>query len=290
MAPPGRAIATESDGVFAADAFEDRVDAAARGQLHDPFNALRAAFSDDIGGTELATERDTIRVATDKDDPLRSEPLGCNHGAKSHGAVSDHGSRLAWPNACHPCRVVAGPHHVGKAQQRWHECVVCFRRQCIEGAVRLRDAQCFGLGAVHASIAKESAVHAGGLQAFMTELALPIRESKRHDHEVARLQFAYFTADRLHDTDGFVPHALARISALHQAIGPQIAAADACARYPHDCIRGLDDRCVRNILDPDIPGFIHHRCAHESLRCSEFRIFDVRDVSAAVLWPNGKPL
>ena len=70
-------------------------------------------------------------------------------------------------------------------------------------------------------------------------------------------------ANGLDDADRLVAHALAGFGALHGAVGPQVAAADARAGHADDRIGGLDNGCVRNVLDPDIAGRVHDGCAHE---------------------------
>ena len=58
----GRAISTASAmACVGADALEDGVDAEAAGELADALDGLLAALGDDVGGAELARERDAVR-------------------------------------------------------------------------------------------------------------------------------------------------------------------------------------------------------------------------------------
>ena len=75
--------------LLGADAFQDGVDAEAAGQLADALDRLLAALADDVGGAELARERDAVRVAAHDDDLLGTEPLGRDHAAQPDRAVAD---------------------------------------------------------------------------------------------------------------------------------------------------------------------------------------------------------
>src|SRR5947209_9880402 len=57
-------------------------------------------------------------------------------------------------------------------------------------------------------------------------------------------------------------HRLTGLAGLHRRVRPQVAAADAPASDPHDRVAGLDDRRIRDVLDADIAGAMHHSCSH----------------------------
>jgi hypothetical protein len=65
------------------------------GQLLDALDGLGAAFADDVGGAELARERDPVRVPAEDEDLLGAEPLRGDDAAEPEGAVADHGDTLA---------------------------------------------------------------------------------------------------------------------------------------------------------------------------------------------------
>ena len=77
-----------------ADALEHRVGAEAAGQLLDALDRLLAALADDVGGAELAGERDPVGVAAQDDDLLGAEALGGDHAAQADGAVADDGDAI----------------------------------------------------------------------------------------------------------------------------------------------------------------------------------------------------
>ena len=81
------------DRLLGADAFEHRVHAEAAGQLADALDGLLAALADDVGGAELARERDPVGVAAHDDDLLGAEALGGDDAAQADGAVADDGDR-----------------------------------------------------------------------------------------------------------------------------------------------------------------------------------------------------
>lgn len=73
-----------------ADALEHRVGATAVGQLLDPHDRLRSALADDSGRSELARERNAVRVAAEEDDLLRivsSRHPGAVEGREAIGSV-----------------------------------------------------------------------------------------------------------------------------------------------------------------------------------------------------------
>ena len=86
---------TVSRGLLGADALQHGVDAVAAGELEDALDRLLAALGDDVGGAELARERDAVRVAAHDDDLLGAEALGGDHAAQPDGAVADDGHRVA---------------------------------------------------------------------------------------------------------------------------------------------------------------------------------------------------
>src|SRR5439155_8187930 len=64
------------DSLVETDALEHRMSTEPAGQLLDPLNRLLAALRDDIGRSELARERDPVRVPAEENDLLSAEALG----------------------------------------------------------------------------------------------------------------------------------------------------------------------------------------------------------------------
>src|SRR5438552_4105769 len=95
-----------------ADALEHGVDAVAAGQFFDALDGFVAAFAYDIGGSELARERNPVGVAAEEDDLFGSEPPGGDHAAESDRAVADDRDSLAGRDLGGDGRVMAGAHHV----------------------------------------------------------------------------------------------------------------------------------------------------------------------------------
>ena len=71
------------------------MDADAAGELAHALDRLVAALAHDVGGAELARQRDPVGVAAEDDDLLGAEALGGDHAAQADGAVADDGHRLA---------------------------------------------------------------------------------------------------------------------------------------------------------------------------------------------------
>ncbi len=63
--------------------------AVASGQLPHALDGFLAALADDVGGAELARERDPVGVPAEDDDLLGAEALRGDHAAEADGAVAD---------------------------------------------------------------------------------------------------------------------------------------------------------------------------------------------------------
>src|SRR5262249_13147787 len=72
-------------------------------------------------------------------------------------------------------------------------------------------------------------------------------------------------ADLLDDPDELVPHAAAGLRRLHRLVRPQVAAADRGAADPHERVGRFDEVGVRDVLDSNVAGPVHDRCAHPPL-------------------------
>jgi hypothetical protein len=66
----------------------------------------------------------------------------------------------------------------------------------------------------------------------------------------------------VHDADELVTHPPPMVRRLEGPVGPQVAAANARTQNADDRVGRLLDRGVGDLLDADITGAIHQRCAH----------------------------
>lgn len=199
----------------------------AAGELADVLDGLLAALGDDVGGAELARERDAVLVAAHDDDLLGPEALGGDHTAQADGAVAHHGHPLAGADPGDHRRVVARPYHVREGQQGRHQRVVLADRQRIQRAVGQRYAHRLGLRPVIARVAEEADVHARGRQTLAAERAGAVGVRERHDDEVALLDLRDLRSDVLDHADGLMAHASAGLAARHLVVRMEVAAADA---------------------------------------------------------------
>ena len=146
-------------------------------------------------------------MAAHDDDLLGAEALGGDHAAQADGAVANHRDALARADRGGNRRVVPGAHHVGEREQRGQQRLVGLRREHVEGAVGLRDAEGLGLSAVGvAAVAEEAPVDALGLQAVVAEDACSVGVGERHHDQIAPLHRANLGADVLDDPDRLVAH------------------------------------------------------------------------------------
>ena len=252
------------DGLLEADALEYRVRAVLR-QLADALDRFLAALAHDVGGAELLAERDPLRVVAEQDDPLGAEPLRGDHAAQPDGAVADDGDGLAGTDLRGECGVVAGAHHVGEREQRRHQRVVRADRQHDQRAVCLRDAHGFALAAVDVVQAVPAAVQTLALQPLAAEDAAAVRPEEGRDDEVAGLDGRDVGADGFDDADELMAHPAAGVVVRHRLVRPEVAAADRGAGDAHERVRRLDQPRIRDVLDTDIAGSVHHCCAHTQM-------------------------
>jgi hypothetical protein len=127
----------------------------------------------------------------------------------------------------------------------------------------LRHAHRLALTAVDIIGAVPASVEAFARQAFPAEDAGSVRPEKRRTNQVAGVDRLHIGADCLDDPDELVPHPPTGVGVRHRLVWPQIAAADCGSRDTNESVCGVDQESVRNLLDPDITGFIHDGCAHE---------------------------
>ena len=91
--------------------------AEATGELLDAFDALVAAFDDDVGGAEIPRQLLAGRVTAHRDDAFGAELLGGQHAAQAHRAVAHHGHRLAGADVGRDGAEPPGAEDVGRGQQ-----------------------------------------------------------------------------------------------------------------------------------------------------------------------------
>jgi predicted metal-dependent enzyme (double-stranded beta helix superfamily) len=232
-------------------------------QLPDALDPCLAALVHDICRPELPPERRPSGVAAEQDDPVGAEALRCDHTAEPDGAVADYGDGLAGSDLRRQGSVVAGAHHIGECEQRRHQGVVRVHRQRDQRSVRLRHAYRLALTAVDTIDAVPASVEAFALHAFPAEDARSVRPEKRRNDQVAGVDRLHIGADCLDDSDELVPHPPPGVGVRHRLVRPQVAPADRGSRHTNESICGVDQASVRDILDPDVAGFVHDGCAHE---------------------------
>jgi hypothetical protein len=127
----------------------------------------------------------------------------------------------------------------------------------LAGAKRRRDA------AVDPVAGPQTAVLAGGLQALAAEVARAVGpDERRHDH-VAPGEPADLGADVLDDAEELVADAVAVLDGGLGAVGPQIAAADACAQHPDHRVGRLLDHRAGDLADPYVSGAVDQSRSHD---------------------------
>ena len=250
------------------DALDD-VRGAAAGELADPLDGLVAALLDHVGRAEAARDLQPVGVMAEDDHALGPQPPGGQHGAEPDGAVADHDDGPARPHARGERAVVPGPHDVGEGREGAREAVVgevgvLGHRD--QGPVGERRAHGLALAAV-VPAAPVAPGPARGLQPGAAVVAGAVREGEGRDHPLAGAQRAHLGADLLHDAHELVPGA-GRPGAVDlelAAVGPQVAAADACVGHPHEGVGGLADRRVGDVLHPDVARPVVHARPHPLL-------------------------
>jgi hypothetical protein len=100
---------------------------------------------------------------------------------------------------------MARAHHIRQREERWQKHIMSLVREDEKCAVGLRNSYRFGLCSGDFCRAKETAVNARGLQAFVTKLTCAIGECEGHNDEVAAFDFANVRANILDNADRFVP-------------------------------------------------------------------------------------
>src|SRR5437762_1844220 len=174
-------------------------------------------------------------------DLFRTHAFRRDDTAQTNCAISNDGNFFTWPDLRRYGRMMTGSHHVGKRKQGWHQLVV-LNLQTEQCSIRLRNAHRFGLGSADPfAVAEEPAVHARGLETFVTELTCAVRERKRHDDEVAALNRPNVSAYIFNHADGFMSHGAPGLAVFHLLVGPKIAAANAGATDANDCVGWLND-------------------------------------------------
>jgi hypothetical protein len=165
-------------------------------------------------------------MPTKHDNTLRTKALCRNNSAQTHGAVTDYGNVLTAAYFSNHGSVMPSPHYVRQSEQRGHERIVFSHRENKQRALRIRNSNSLRLGPGHTGVAEERDVNARRVQPFMTENTCSIGTGERHDHHVTPFQSPHVRADRLDDTDRFMPHGPALFRWLHGAIRAQVATAD----------------------------------------------------------------
>ena len=99
------------------------------------------------------------------------------------------------------------------------------------------------------------------MQPFPAEGARTVGPDERCDDHVAGVECADVGADGLDGADELVPHTAAGLVALHRLVRPEIAAADRGAGDGDEGVGRLDQAGIRDGLDADVTGAVHHSCA-----------------------------
>jgi hypothetical protein len=99
------------------------------------------------------------------------------------------------------------------------------------------------------------------VQPALVHEARAARDVERHDDAGARLQLANVVADLLDDAHRLVAQDVALAHEwAEQLVQVQVRAADARRRDPHDHVRRLLDRRVRDAVDADISLAVPGQC------------------------------
>src|SRR6185437_14015882 len=231
------------------------------GEIAHTLDRFLAPFADNVRRTEIPGQCDPVRVTTEHDDLLGAQPARGDDATQTHGAVADDSHSLAGADLRRPGRVVAGSHDVREREQRRHQRVIPAYRQHDERPVRLGNPHGLALAAIEVA-APPPAVETRRLQPLVAEDAGPVGPGERSDDEVARLDGADLSANRLDDADELVAHAPPLLARLHRLVGPEIAAADAGPGDGEKRIGRLDDPRVGDGLDPNVAGAVHDSCSH----------------------------
>jgi hypothetical protein len=240
------------------------VGAVAAGQLPDRLDALGTALGDDVGGAPLHTQVGPDLVPAHEDDPLGPEPLGGQHGGETDGAVADDRDGRAWADPAHHGGVVAGEEDVRQREQRRQQVAVLTDAGLDQGAVGQRDAHRLGLPAADVARVPEPAGAARRVQALPAEVAGVVGDRERGDDEVAHAEGRHLRPGLLDHADELVPDRRGPLRGGLRVVGVQVAAADARADHPHQCVRRLLDHRVGQVLHPHVTGAVDDSCAHEA--------------------------
>lgn len=140
-----------------------------------------------------------------QDDPLRAEPLGCQHRGQPDRTVADH--RHHAPGS-HPGRhraVVPGRENIRKSHQGRQQNRVLADGELDQRPLRERDPHSLALTAVHAPGAEEAAVPTGRVQPGAAVFARVVRVGERRHHDLAGRQSGHFGAEFLDHAEELVP-------------------------------------------------------------------------------------
>ena len=116
-------------------------------QLAHVFGRFVTALAHNVRCSECFGQRDSRRVASEKDDLFCAESLRRNDAAQTNRTVTDHGCLLAATHLRNHGGVMTSSHDIGKGQQRRNQRVIFADWQRVERAVGERDTDCFGLTA-----------------------------------------------------------------------------------------------------------------------------------------------
>jgi len=98
--------------LFEADAFQNRVNAKAIGELAYALNRFVASLAHDVCSAELFGEFDPGGMPAKDDDLLGAKPPRGDHATQSNGAVSDNRHALPWAHLGYNGGVMSRAHYV----------------------------------------------------------------------------------------------------------------------------------------------------------------------------------
>ena len=88
------------------------MNAIATGQFANSVHRRVASFTHDVCCTEILSECNAIRMASQNDDLLSTKSLRGNDTAQSHSSIADNGHTLSSSHLRDDRGVVSGAHHV----------------------------------------------------------------------------------------------------------------------------------------------------------------------------------
>jgi hypothetical protein len=116
-------------------------------------------------------------------------------------------------------------------------------------------------------------VQARRVEALAAEHAVAVGPHERRDDLLPDAEPAHRGAHLLDHPEELVPDALARLAFGHATIGPQVTAADARVRHPHDDVRRLLHMRLGYLVHPDVIRSVNHCGQHViSLVCYLWRM------------------